>query len=377
MLSQLLAVFGFFSLILVAVYWVNRAVALFDQIIGSGQSALVFLELSALTLPNVIRIVLPLSAFAGAVYVTNRLATESELVVVQATGFSPWRLARPVLVYGIVVAAIMSVLVHWLVPASRAQYAERQAEIAESVTTQLLREGRFLHPTDDITFYIREITPNGEMLDVFLSDSRNPRETVFYTASRSLFVRSDTGPKLIMLDGMAQTLDLASRRLSVTGFADLTYDVGSLITVRDAETTDVRALSTRRLIAPGEERIARTPQGTMAPFRQELHARIATPLLAPVAAMIGFAALLLGAFSRFGLWRQVMGAVLLLIVVQFLDNAATNVARRGPEMWFANYIPALTGMGMAAAMLWWAGRSRRVRPRHGSAPAVPAPEGAA
>ena len=80
--------FGFFALVLVLVYWVNRAVVLFDQLIANGQSAAVFLEFTALSLPNVIRIVLPIAAFAGTVYATNRLMSESELVVVQATGFS-------------------------------------------------------------------------------------------------------------------------------------------------------------------------------------------------------------------------------------------------------------------------------------------------
>ena len=102
-LAQLLMLFGFFALVLVLVYWVNRAVILFDQLIANGQSATVFLEFSALSLPNVIRVVLPVAAFAGSVYVTNRLMSESELVVVQATGFSPWRLMRPVLMFGAIV----------------------------------------------------------------------------------------------------------------------------------------------------------------------------------------------------------------------------------------------------------------------------------
>jgi len=89
MLSQLVVMFGFFSLVLVLVYWINRAVVLFDRLIADGQSASVFLEFTALSLPGVIRIALPLSAFAAAVYVTNRMTTESELVVVQATGYSP------------------------------------------------------------------------------------------------------------------------------------------------------------------------------------------------------------------------------------------------------------------------------------------------
>ena len=73
MLSQLLVLFGFFSLVLVAVFWINRAVVLFDRLIGDGQTALVFLEFSALGMPKLISTVLPLSTFAAAVYVTNRL----------------------------------------------------------------------------------------------------------------------------------------------------------------------------------------------------------------------------------------------------------------------------------------------------------------
>ena len=60
MLSQLLMLFGFFSLILVMIYWINRAVGLFDRLIADGQSAWVFLELTSLSLPGIIRIVLPL-----------------------------------------------------------------------------------------------------------------------------------------------------------------------------------------------------------------------------------------------------------------------------------------------------------------------------
>ena len=131
LLSQLLALFGFFSLVLVAVYWVNRAVSLFDQLIGDGQSALVFLEFTALTLPNVIRLVLPISAFAAAIYVTNRLTRESELVVMQATGFSPWRLARPVFYFGVFVAVMIAVLMNIVVPASRITLSARSAEIVK------------------------------------------------------------------------------------------------------------------------------------------------------------------------------------------------------------------------------------------------------
>ena len=95
MLSQLLVLFGFFSLVLVAVFWINRAVVLFDRLIGDGQTALVFLEFSALGMPKLISTVLPLSTFAAAVYVTNRLNNESELTVVQAAGIRPIATCAP------------------------------------------------------------------------------------------------------------------------------------------------------------------------------------------------------------------------------------------------------------------------------------------
>ena len=63
-LSQLMVLFGFFSLILILVYWVNRAVVLFDRLIADGQSATVFLEFTALSLPGIIRMQ-PLSSVAG------------------------------------------------------------------------------------------------------------------------------------------------------------------------------------------------------------------------------------------------------------------------------------------------------------------------
>jgi lipopolysaccharide export system permease protein len=204
LLSQFLALFGFFSLVLVLIYWINRAVGLFDRIIGDGQSALVFLEISLLTLPNVIRVVLPVSAFAAAVYTTNRLTQDGELVVMQATGFSAFRLARPVLYFGLCVTLMLILLYNVIVPASRAVLADRTSEISANLTARLLVDGKFVHPTDGITFYIRDISETGELQDVFLADDRGAGTRTTYSARRALLVRGDIDPKLIMFDGMSQ-----------------------------------------------------------------------------------------------------------------------------------------------------------------------------
>ena len=146
MLSQLLVMFGFFALVLVALFWINRAVVLFDRLIGDGQSALVFLEFTALGLPKLIVTVLPIATFAASVYVTNRMSGESELTVLQAAGSGPWRLARPVFVFGFCVGLMMTALSHFLVPMAQGQLHQREAESPPNLTAQLLTEGTFLHP---------------------------------------------------------------------------------------------------------------------------------------------------------------------------------------------------------------------------------------
>ena len=367
-LSQLLRVFGFFALVLVAVYWVNRAVMLFDQLIGDGQPVLVFLELTALSLPMLIRAVLPIAAFVAAVYVTVQLLRSNEIAVLQAAGLSPWRLARPVVAFGLVVALFLMVVMHVLVPAARTQLNQRQAEIAQNITASLLQDGVFQHPSEGITFFIAEITADGVLRGIYLSDTRSLSQRVDYTARRALIVPERSGPKLVMIDGFAQIHDQATGRLSTTTFADFTYDLGALIGPA-SRGRSVRELPTPSLIAPGPELLAET-RAAPAQFRYELVSRFIEPLSAVATALIGFAALLAGGFNRLGFWREIVLAVVLLTLMQILANALAGPAMRSlGQVWLAALplaLALLAGGGLLA-------RAARVRPPR----ANPAPEASA
>lgn len=369
MLSQLMVLFGFFSLVLVSIYWINRAVRLFDKLIGDGQSAFVFVEFTALALPNVIRLVLPMAAFAASVYVTNRLSSESELVVMQATGYSPWRLSRPVVFYGLIVALMMSVLTNLLVPSSLYQMQQREAEIAENATARLLTEGTFLHPTDGITFFIREITPEGELEDVFLSDRREEDRAQTYTATRAYLVNDDGQINLVMLDGMAQSFTRKGNRLFTTHFSDFSYDITALIRQTDAVARNVAHVGTFEMLGNPDAIAAETGE-TVGAVIVEAHNRFNQALLCIAASLIGFAALLVGSFSRFGVWRQIIGALFLLVLVKLVEGVSAEAALNDPTLWPAVYAPSIFGIGVGMALLAWSGRNRRpLKPKVSEVPA--------
>ena len=350
MLSQLLVLFGFFALVLVAIFWINRAVILFDRLIGDGQTALVFLEFTALGLPKLISTVLPIATFAASVYVTNRLTLDSELTVLQATGASPWELARPVLVFGLCITFGMATLSNLLVPMAQEQLRERERDIAQNVTARLLTEGTFLHPTEQVTFYTRAIDDDGVLRDVFLSDRRNPDEGIIYTAAEAYLVRNDEATTLIMVDGLAQRLEREGLRLATAKFADFSFDISALVRSHPAAQVRISDLTTPALL--GGWRSLQEQSGRSAgAIAEELHTRIAQPLFCTIAALIGFITLLIGRFSRFGVWREIVLAFGLLIFLDGLRGTLSSAVVDNAALWPVMYLPSAFGAGIAALML--------------------------
>ncbi len=257
---------------------------------------------------------------------------------------------------------MVALLVHAVVPMARGRLADRQAEIAQNVTAQFLRAGAFQYPVSGVTLYIRDIAADGRLMDFFLEDARDPDNQNIYTATEALLVRTDEGPRLVMMQGMVQNLRHSEGRqsLSVTRFSELAYDLGTLIDAGESRKRDLRAYSTLRLLQPDAELLEATG-ATADRALAEAHERLAKPFQAPVAALLGFGMLLLGGFSRFGVWRQVVWAVIALIVVQFLSTAAENQVASNASRWPLIYVSPMVGAAICLAVLWLATKPRGPR----------------
>ncbi|MDX1743140.1 MAG: LPS export ABC transporter permease LptF [Ruegeria sp.] len=361
-LRQLLILFGFFTLVLVGVFWITRSVSLFDRVISGGQSAMVFLEFSALTLPTLIRTVMPMAVFAAAVYATNRLSRESEMTVMLATGSSPWRLARAVFLFGLVAGLMMAVISVFLRPASVEQLEQRQAEVAGDVTAQLLNEGEFLHPTFGVTVYIGGIDLDGTLSEVFVSDRRDALNPVSYSSKTAYLVNNESGINLVMLDGIALRLDRQSRTLSSTLFEDASYDISALANTNTMAERSLEAIPTIELLRD-RDAISAAEGFTTGELVDELHQRFSWVAICIAVALVGYATLMLGSFSRFGLWPQILVAFTILVLLEGVRGFVSPVVIDEPRLWMLLYLPAAMGIGISCMFLLVAGRPL-MRRRH-------------
>ena len=348
--SQLLRVFGFFALVLVGVYWINRAAVLLDRYLTDGQGGGLVFQLTLLSLPSIMLLVLPVAGFVAAVYVTNRLHSDSELVVVQATGYSAVRLVRPFLAFGILLALLLSLLGHVIVPISMSRLAALEQELAEAISSRLIVPGAYQNPTDGVTVYVRSIEPDGTLMGLLVNDRRERDYETTYVAHRALLIRHEDGPRLVMFDGMAQTLNQVTERLSITEFEDFTVALNDLVSTPGQQRLDYRSLSTPVLLAASEETVAATGRSADA-LRREGNLRISQALLAIGAVVAGYAALMVGGFSRFGLSRQMVFAVLLVVGTKLVDNAAIDKAKSTADAQFMVYAAPVFALVVCAALL--------------------------
>ena len=349
--TQYFLMFGFFSLILLFIYWINKAIALFDNLISDGQTFLVFLEFSILTIPPIIPIVAPLAAFAAAIFVTNRLKNDSELTIMQATGFSPLRLSRSIFLFGLVVTIILMIISHYLIPKSNNILLKRQNEVASSLNAKLLKVESFIHPQNGVTFYIGGISTSGVIEDVFVLDERNKDREIIVTSKSGYLITNNNNPILVLKDGIVQNYDLKSTNLSTIHFQDLSYDLTSWSVKERMSKSKLLLTYSSFDLFKDPELVSILTDSSPISVLEELHSRILTPLLALIAALIGFSALMIGDYSRFGASKQISVGIVILILIKLSESYGNELMLKSQGNWLALYLPVLIGILIFSFMM--------------------------
>ena len=111
-----LASFALVLISLTGVIWITQALRGIDLMTSQGQTILTFLGITSLVVPALVLIISPIALMIAISHTLNKLATDSEIIVMNAAGFSPFRLFYPFFYATCVVALLVAFIAAYLAP---------------------------------------------------------------------------------------------------------------------------------------------------------------------------------------------------------------------------------------------------------------------
>ncbi|MCB9983787.1 MAG: LPS export ABC transporter permease LptF [Rhodospirillales bacterium] len=333
----------FIAVTLAVVIFLTQSLRFLELVIESGASSGAFWVLTLLALPRFFEIILPLSLMAATLFIYNRMTSDSELVVVRATGYAPFALARPALMLSMMAALFLLAVTLWVAPKSISMMQEKREMIKAQFSTLLFREGVFNKVGNGLTVYVRARGQDGALSGLMIHDSRDPKvppSTIL--AQRGALVSTAQGYQVVVYEGSRQEYDSDKGVLKRLDFNRYTIDLPESDPVRQrwAE-PDERTIG--ELLNP--DRQVKRDLESIRDFQVEVHRRVVSPLLAVVFTLIACAFLLIGPVGRRGQTQRIVMAAVSVVVIQGLYIAAYNMARQSNAGLVFMYMLVLLPMG--------------------------------
>jgi lipopolysaccharide export system permease protein len=362
--------FGIVLFSLTAVIWITQALRDIDLMTSRGQTVLVFLGITGLVIPMLVLVIAPIALMIAVMHAIGRLSNDSELIVMNAAGMSPWVLFRPFLYLAVFVSLIMSVIGAWLGPLGLQTLNAWANDVRADLVTNIVQPGRFNGFERGLTFHVRERLPNGQLLGVFVDDRRSKTERATFLAEQGTIVKDERGTFLILETGSVQRLEVTAqqnnkknqknlglkeqkkpepekqRDPTIVKYERYALDLAQASNGQSTQRNSARDRYIWELIANDPEK-TKLQAGQV---RAELHDRIFAPLYPIVFTIITFAYLGAPRTTRQGRAMSVAGAAIAISVIRLIGFVVIVLCVRYPFVLVFQYalLAAAAGLGLFA-----------------------------
>lgn len=326
-----------------------------DLIVESRQSALTYFYVVLLGAPQVIALLTPLAIFVAGIWALNRIHRDSEIVVAQAAGMTRWQIASPILRLASICAVAHLAVNLWVQPTAQRELRATISEARADLAAALIRPGQFTDAGDQLTFFARD-SNGAKLTGVYISDARSDPE-VTYLAQTGGVVNIDGTPAIVLQNGQIQQLE--NGFLRILEFDQHTFDLTPFL----KEDADLILKSSDRYLHElfSIDKTSYLEKQNIKRYAAEGHARMTTPLLNIVMALMAIIAVIGGDFSRRGYGRRITlatGGALLVVILQLTIQAAAV------DDLALNYLQWGFPIGIIALLsLQYFGRGRRFKRR--------------
>ncbi len=347
-LGQLVGPVAMLTCLLTSVVWLVSSLQFLDLVINRGQSALTFLYLLLLVLPQLLLIIMPIAFFFATLMTLQRLSGESELVAMASAGYSLRQLAMPVLAAAAIVMALTYLCAIWLMPAGQRALRDKVLDIRADMAGALLNEGFFNTPAQGLTVFIRQLGSNGDIQGILVHDNRDRKRPVTYLAQKGILAQTPAGARLIMLDGTIQMSAQGGKQLSVLSYKSHTLNLDQFSGPTRFTVLKKQERYLDELLWPPEKGLSDRIRNQ---FFAEAHDRLSQPLYCIAFALIALAAVVRGRRQRGSIAFRLTMASLAAIGLRIAGSGIMGLAQRHPMMVSVFYLLPLLGTAGAIAVL--------------------------
>jgi lipopolysaccharide export system permease protein len=271
-----LASFAVVLVSLTGVIWITQALRGIDLMTSQGQTIMTFLGITSLVIPALILVISPIALMISVSHTLNKLATDSEIIVMNAAGYSPLRLFLPFFYATCVVSLLVTFIAAYLAPDGLRRIKQWDAEITADLLTNILQPGRFASLDQNLTLRIRERQPGGLLAGIFVDDRRDPKERVTIIADRGTIHRNENGSYLVLEDGNLERFEAGKKDPALVAFGRYAFDMSQFSNRGRDVTLGIRERYLWELMSPSpDDPVYKQLPGQ---FRAELHDRFLAPI---------------------------------------------------------------------------------------------------
>jgi len=340
------------------ILFIPRLPQILEMVVRNSSTFTNVLQIFLFTLPNLFWVTIPMSVLVGILLGLSRLAADSEIVAMRASGLGVTffvRVASIVAIGGALLGLVNSL---YVAPRANQAILGMEQSLAVSQASYQIQPRVFYEDFRDRVLYVQDVragTGAANWRQVFMADVSDPASPRITTAA-SATVANDSSSELLMRlrDGAQHTTD-SSQQYTISTFTstDLPLSLNAQSDVHLGRMdTAVYAVPTRQLF----NRI-HGPEGRR--FLIELNSRFSYPAACLVLMLVGVP---LGVISRRGGKSSGFVFTLLLVILYYiLSYTGVSLARQGKlnvfiAVWLANLLFAAAGI----FLLWQMASGGRV-----------------
>jgi lipopolysaccharide export system permease protein len=148
----------FYSLVLIIFLFVlNFAFQMLGKILGKGLPTRLILEFFVYNIAWILAMAVPMAALIATLMAFGRLAGDQEITAMKAGGISLWRLTRPLLAVGLVLAGLLMAYNNWVLPEFNYKSNLLRRTIFRKAPTLQMEDGLFVFDVPNLVVHSRRI----------------------------------------------------------------------------------------------------------------------------------------------------------------------------------------------------------------------------